>query len=738
MREIKVSLESQAAMVRLLGKLKLIPASSVTDVFQVPDTCPISFFAKLGQLNEAKALKEVAEHLSIPLVLFDKENSKAALQTLEDQRLSNISNTEWKELRAYPRTIEDNILQVVFANPLDHEASSAIEFRTGLKTIVEIGQESQILALLGNSFREFEEQDLDNQTDIPQEKNELSFSEEGLRMDQDVSEPDMSAPLVIRLVNKILSQSIQKGASDIHFIPESEHLVVRIRLDGILTELRKVPAHYQRGIISRLKLLSSMDIAERRKPQDGRLRVTNAGKTKDLRFSSLPTAYGESIVIRVLTNNFSELNFDALAVPDHLQEKLRQTLKTPSGVILVTGPTGSGKTSTLYGSLLILRDGTKNIITIEDPVEYRIQGLKQVQINSKVSMDFTDSLRSILRQDPDVVMLGEIRDGETATIAMQAAQTGHLVLSTLHTKTAASALTRLRDLKVESYLISSSLSGILAQRLVRKVCPHCCQPITADERALLVEGGVPEEDLEGMVTAKGCKECLDIGYQGRVGLFSFLEITEQIRSAIRKEKSESEIEQIASENNFLTLDQEALRLLREGTTTIEEIERALGPIKQVLQRAYFPYQYDQDHETKDNPKERIANQVGDKLRKRHLLLVEDDSDTRWVMARLFEKEMFEVTEAEDGHDGLNKIYEKIPDIIVCDLMMPDMDGMELVQKLRGDSRTANIPILMLTAAATKDNEIDLIKKGADDFISKGSDSAVLMARIDRLLSRSNH
>jgi len=737
MREIKVSLESQAAMVRLLGKLKLIPESSVTEVFHVPDTCPISFFAKLGQLDELTAISKVAEHLSIPEVIFDKDNSKQALANLEDSRLAVISNSEWKELRAFPRAIQEGMLKVVFANPLDHEAASAIEFRTGLRTEVEIGQELQILALLGKSFREFEEQDLDRQSEqeLP-DSSELSFTEEGLRMAQDVSEPDMSAPLVIRLVNKVLSQAIERGASDIHFIPESDQLLVRIRLDGILTELRQIPAHYQRGVTSRLKLLSNMDIAEKRKPQDGRLRVKSHGLTKDLRFSSLPTAYGESIVIRVLTNNFSELTLDALKIPEHLQAKLIKAIKTPSGVVLVTGPTGSGKTSTLYGSLLLLRDGTRNIITIEDPVEYRIQGLKQVQVNSKINMDFADSLRSILRQDPDVVMVGEIRDGETATIAMQAAQTGHLVLSTLHTKTAASALTRLRDLQCKGYLISSSLNGILAQRLVREVCPHCAIALPEDEKAKLVEFGLSESDITRAVSAKGCEKCLQIGYQGRIGIFSFLEINEEIRSAVREDKGEMEIEQLARESGFLSLDQEGLRLLKDGVTTVEELERALGPIDQIVQRALRPHHFGSDKQGMQESSQSSGGKAGDVLNKRHLLLVEDDNDTRWIMARLLEKEMFEVTEAENGIDGLNKIYERVPDLIVLDLMMPGMDGMELLQKLRADKRTSKIPVLMLTAAASEENEIDLIKKGADDFISKGSDTAVLLARIDRLLSRS--
>jgi type IV pilus assembly protein PilB len=383
---------------------------------------------------------------------------------------------------------------------------------------------------------------------------------------------------IIKLVNIIIAQAVREGASDIHVEPEEEVLRVRYRVDGMMHEVMSPPRNLHTGVASRIKIMADLDIAERRIPQDGRIRMRVGEKVIDIRLSTLPTVYGEKIVMRLLDKQsvlfgLEELGFD----PDNLV-KFKQMIRRPYGLILVTGPTGSGKTTTLYAALNGIHSVEKNIVTIEDPVEYQLKGVNQVQVNLKVGVTFATGLRSILRQDPDIIMIGEIRDRETATIAVQAALTGHLVFSTLHTNDAPGAIARLVDIGVESFLMTSSLSGVVAQRLVRKVCSHCKKSYNP-EAGLLKELGLHGKKLT-FVRGEGCQECRGSGYSGRVAIFELLTLDESIRHLIVSRASASQIRNKARETGFKQLRHDGLLKAVSGLTTLEEVIRVTQEIEE--------------------------------------------------------------------------------------------------------------------------------------------------------------
>ncbi len=374
---------------------------------------------------------------------------------------------------------------------------------------------------------------------------------------------------VIRLINGIIAEAVRQGASDIHIEPYETGLVIRLRNDGVLEEKLRLPANVAPVIVSRIKVMARLDIAERRVPQDGRIGLTLGGKLVDVRVSTLPSRAGERVVLRVLDKENTGMSLDLLGMSDQCLEILTDALAEPNGIILVTGPTGSGKTTTLYGGLKRLNDGSRNILTVEDPVEYAIEGVGQTQVNEKVGMTFAAGLRAILRQDPDVVMIGEIRDRETADIAVQAALTGHLVLSTVHTNDAIGAVTRLRDMKVEPFLLASTLRAIVAQRLVRRLCPQCRVPVQCDNSHSALLGF---ERGTMVYRADGCSACKNSGFQGRIGVFEAVRVDETIRKIVNAGGDEA----VLAQHAFMkapNLASSARKLVRAGETTPEEAIR---------------------------------------------------------------------------------------------------------------------------------------------------------------------
>jgi type IV pilus assembly protein PilB len=382
------------------------------------------------------------------------------------------------------------------------------------------------------------------------------------------------APLV-RLVNSVLFQAAEDGASDVHFAPEAEALVVRYRIDGVLQEVQRIPKRMAAGVTTRLKVLAKLDIAERRKPQDGRisLNAAAAGRMLDIRVATLPTVEGESVVMRLLDKSRKPPTLEQLGLSEEMRDTLSAIVTRPTGALLVTGPTGSGKSTTLFAALNQIANPSINIITVEDPVEYRLPGINQVQINARAGLTFAAALRSILRSDPDVVMVGEIRDGETAKISIEAALTGHLVLSTLHTNDAPSALTRLNEMGVEPFLTGAAVTGVLAQRLARQLCTHCCELYTPSREELLDARVSPDIDGMGFYRKKGCPRCNQSGYKGRIGIYQLLAMTEELASLAASKASREEIERAALTTGMRTLWDDGISKISAGLTSIEELKR---------------------------------------------------------------------------------------------------------------------------------------------------------------------
>jgi type IV pilus assembly protein PilB len=378
-------------------------------------------------------------------------------------------------------------------------------------------------------------------------------------------------------VNGVISQGVDEGASDIHFEPQDKEMQIRFRVDGVLHEVMSIPKRMQSGVLSRIKVMADIDIAERRIPQDGRIGLIVGGKPIDIRVATMPTVHGEKIVLRLLDKSSVLLDLGDLGFSERALSRFETSYKKPYGAILVTGPTGSGKSTTLYGTLNILNTKDKNIITVEDPVEYRMNGINQTQINPKAGLTFASGLRAILRSDPDIVMVGEIRDKETAQIAIEAALTGHMVLSTLHTNDAPGALTRLTEMGVEPFLTASAIECVLAQRLARKLCPACKESFKPTEEALRMNG-FPVEAIKPdtiLYHAKGCPKCSNTGYKGRLGLYEVMLISEAIERLTVERKSADEISRVAQAEGMLSLREDGIEKVLEGKTSMEEIARVI-------------------------------------------------------------------------------------------------------------------------------------------------------------------
>ena len=646
-----------------------------------------------ANLSIEETLQAVAEKLSTtyhPVTADDKPRIWGLLDNLV---LKKIPVAKWTQYQALPWNLEGNNLEIVTADPFNPELQRELAFLSEKQVHISITNAEDLTDTLQKKGKAETSYNLQNLIKAQSSVTPLSFEDQA--QESSVKPDDVTAPLVIRIVDKIFADALDQNTSDIHLTPTANGIDVRLRIDGMLQSLMQVPANIKLPVIARIKLLCGMDISEKRKPQDGRLRLKIAEGSVDLRVATVPSVHGENIVVRVLSNRSTKVQLDDLGLSAELTGQLTRALRGSSKVVLVSGPTGSGKTSTLYAGLTYLADGHRNIVTIEDPVEYRIDGITQMQINQKTGMTFATGLKSVLRQDPDVIMVGEIRDLETASTAMQAAQTGHLVLSTIHTNSAEAAVTRLLDLGVQDFVISNSVSAILAQRLVRRIC-QCkasSEPVAA------------------------CDQCQSTGYHGRVGIFSFLEITSEIAELIRNNAGEQKITQLARHNGFKTLWEHGDELVHRGITDADELERVLGPRPTAAKSS-----------TEETP---LSESSG----KRKLLLVEDDDATRSVLSILFEGEFFDVIEASNGLEGLELAHKHHPDVIVTDLMMPKMGGLEMLKKLRSDKRISATPVLLLTAAASEENELKVLEGGADDFVGKSSDAKIMVARVERLLSR---
>lgn len=464
--------------------------------------------------------------------------------------------------------IEDDTVNILHRDSPDPIILAEVSRITRRNITLNQITEEQFGALLAQTYEQASDQAMAMMEGVGEELNldELAQTLEP----EDLMESDDDAP-IIRLINALLSEGIKVNASDIHVEPFENHLRVRFRVDGMLREILQPPGNIAPLIISRIKVMAKLDIAEKRLPQDGRISLRVAGRGVDVRVSTLPSGHGERVVMRLLDKQAGRLDLEQLGMSRKIHDSFNERLHKPHGIILVTGPTGSGKTTTLYAGLSILNVKSRNILTVEDPIEYYIDGIGQTQVNTKVDMTFARGLRSILRQDPDVVMIGEIRDLETASIAVQASLTGHLVLSTLHTNSAIGAITRLRDMGVEPFLLASSLIAVMAQRLVRDLCPHCkkSHEITAKEREWL---GMEDDDHTEIFSADGCSKCNYIGYIGRSGLYEFIPIDHKLQNMIHEGEGEQVMEEYAR-TITPSLSQDGKRMILQGKTSLEEVLR---------------------------------------------------------------------------------------------------------------------------------------------------------------------
>jgi type IV pilus assembly protein PilB len=529
-----------------------------------------SFAHALVEQNVASSeglAKTLAARYQMPLV-------DLALTGVAEDASGEIALHVLERLAAIPYALDNGTLRVAIADPGNIQGIDELRLATRYPLDLGVASREDILAEIRRLARASEafgaRAAVEDELALVEEEEEA----DDLEVDDGISD----APLV-RLVNSVIFQAAEDGASDVHFEPQEDSLLVRFRIDGVLQEVQRIPKRMMAGVVTRLKVLAKLDIAERRKPQDGRisLNAAAAGRMLDVRVATLPTVEGESIVMRLLDKSKKAPTLEELGMSDEMRSQLELLIRKPTGALLVTGPTGSGKSTTLYAALTEINRPEINIITVEDPVEYRLMGVNQVQINTKAGLTFATALRSILRSDPDVVMVGEIRDGETAKISIEAALTGHLVLSTLHTNDAPQALTRLNEMGVEPFLTGAAVSAVLAQRLARKLCTHCCEMYTPNTDELLKARVSPEVAAasDGMVfyRKKGCPRCNQTGYKGRIGIYQLLTMSEELESLAVTKASRDEIERAAIGEGMRTLWDDGLAKVAAGLTSIEELAR---------------------------------------------------------------------------------------------------------------------------------------------------------------------
>lgn len=526
----------------------------------------------LGLISEKDKVRATGRVWDIPFAdLAETGPTQEALQVLTPQFA--------KRFRVLPLKIEEGILHVAMSNPLDVFVIDELSMNSGLDIQPYIAVEEEIAA----AFTEYYASDTSVTHELSGMMKEID-DDSGFGQvvtEEDAMDDHDDAP-VIRLANLIVNQAVSDKASDIHIEPRKEEIVVRYRIDGIMHEIMRLPRKISNALTSRFKIIANMDIAEKRAPQDNRISAVINGKPYDFRVSTLPVVYGEKIVMRVLDKGGINVGLSKLGFLEHNYKMMEDFASRSYGIVLVTGPTGSGKSTTLYSLINQTNDGKKNIITIEDPVEYELDAINQCSVNNKAGMTFAAGLRSMLRQDPDVIMVGEMRDEETATIAMEAAMTGHLVFSTLHTNDAPSAPGRLIDMGVEPFLISSSIVGILAQRLIRVLCPSCKEEYTAT-RESLVRAGLPlpaelGADTHGEITlfkGRGCEKCKGSGYKGRSGVHEVLNMNDAIRDALIKGAPSHEVRKLAIEGGMKTLQEDAVAKILMGVTDLDEVVRVI-------------------------------------------------------------------------------------------------------------------------------------------------------------------
>jgi len=525
-------------------------------------------FVETGAITREE-LYEVLQYV------YEAEYVDLSNYVIDPEVISLISEKTALQFKLIPISKNDNELIIAMANPLDVYAIDFVRDHTKIKNIKSLlAPEEDVLNAITNYYEFGEYDDI-----IEKLGTEIVFKEEEEEEDSNKLEAISREAPIIQLVNMLIVQGVKDRASDIHIEPNEKGLLVRFRIDGMLHDIRTLPNTIKSAVISRIKILSKMDIAERRLPQDGRFQVKFGIREVDLRVSTIPTVLGEKVVLRLLDKSKGLIKLEQLGFTPKQLEEFKSIIFRSYGIILITGPTGSGKTTTLYAALNQVNSKEKNIITVEDPVEYKLNRINQIQMKQKINLTFANTLRSILRQDPDIIMVGEIRDAETAQIAVQAALTGHLVFSTLHTNDAASAITRLIDMDVEPFLISSSVIAVIAQRLVRVICEKCKEEYIPEEDVLSglnIQANSKDDGKVKLYRGKGCSFCKNTGYYGRTSIYELIVLDEEIKSLIISKASSNVIKDAAIKKGMKTLKDSGLEKALQGITTIEEVLRVAG------------------------------------------------------------------------------------------------------------------------------------------------------------------
>lgn len=547
-------MEKKDKIVKILTKNKILTSEQLQIVEEETKRTGLSFskaLEKLGIITERELTQLISQEIGVPFVDISHYLIDVDLIKLIPQKIA-------KRYKLMPLFRVEDTLTIAMANPRDVLALDEVRQVTGIENVEAVlSTEEMILKALDEYYIEGEKvQDL----------------LKGMQADESVKARDVElkqAP-IIKIVNLIVTEAVRSRASDIHLEPEKDILRLRYRVDGVLHEVNTFPKHLQSAVISRIKLMADMDIAESRLPQDGKISIKIEEKDLDIRVSSFPTVCGENIVMRILDKSSVIMGLDQLGFLKEELTKFGQLIRAPYGIILVTGPTGCGKTTTLYAILSAINSIEKNIVTIEDPVEYELPLIRQTQVNPKAGLTFASELRAILRQDPDIIMVGEIRDTETAEVAIQAALTGHLVLSTLHTNDATSALTRLIDMQIEPFLVSSTVIGVLAQRLIRLICTDCKEKYSPSKD---VSQSLNLAAAKQLYRGAGCKICKHTGFLGRTGIFELLMINEELKSMVLRRASSQELRKVAIESGMKSLYQDGVAKVKKGLSTVEEVLR---------------------------------------------------------------------------------------------------------------------------------------------------------------------
>jgi type II secretory ATPase GspE/PulE/Tfp pilus assembly ATPase PilB-like protein/ActR/RegA family two-component response regulator len=662
------------------------------------------------EVSDDEIVNAVAERLHLNVADLKKAAPRAV--NLVPEKVA-------RRYQVFPLREDDRCLFVASSDPMNLQVEDAIAFASGRTPVFEVASPTSIQEAIDNVYApEKAVQDLIHNLspqDFVDDIESVLMGADGFDSISVVEEvgpeavaaEEADAAPVIKLGNLILRDAIEQRASDIHIEPGRDGGTVRFRVDGVMRTYMQMPMSALNRVVSRIKVIGELDISDRMRPQDGRVRIGVSNRNFDLRISTVPTRDSEKVVIRILDPE-ATVDLDSLGLAPADLSELQRLLSFREGIFVVTGPTGSGKTTTLYSCLRQLATGEVNVMTVEDPVEYELPGITQMQVEPRRDFTFATALRAILRQDPDIIFVGEIRDLETADIAVQASMTGHFVLATLHTNDAVGAVQRLVDLGLERSSIAEALIGSLAQRLVRRVCAKCAQPVVYDLSA-------DEERLEKLygvspvVRAVGCDECGNSGYRGRMPLTEIAPMTKQVRDLMAKGATSGALYNAVVSAGMRPLREAAVDRVRQGDTTLQELDRVIG---------------EPDEDPKGKPDET------------RVLLVDDDAGERALARILLEKNDFVVTEAENGLAALDALDG--PDsfsLMMLDLNMPGMDGLEVLKRVRSSVLTAGLPVVVLTSAETPETEVELMEEGADDYIVKPIDPPRFVVRIKAALRR---